>query len=101
MYTFSKYLQLSEQQKKSIQILKDELRNKFEHYIPTTWLIEIHGMPQTIIDVLNVIRFLALDTGNVRLKQTQRKKVKSLVFQSKRILKQSQLYRESELLLKR
>jgi len=95
MYIFSKHLQLSKQQEESILRLK-ELRNEFEHYIPTSWSIEIHGMPYITIDVLEVIRFLALDTGNCHLTMTQKKKVKSIVFQRKRILKRSQLYKEAE-----
>ena len=95
MYIFSKHLQLSKQQEESVRRLK-EIRDEFEHYIPTSWIIEIHGMPCITIDVLEVIRFLALYTGNVRLTQNKRKKVKSIIFQSKRILKQSQLYKEAE-----
>jgi hypothetical protein len=53
-------------------------------------------MPQICLDVLDVIRFLALDTGNVRLSQVQRKKVKFTVFKSKRILKQNQFYQEEK-----
>ena len=97
MYIFSKHLQLSKQQEESIQWLK-ELRNKFEHYIPTSWSIEIHGMPYITIDVLDVIRFLALYTGNVRLTQNKKRKVKSIIFQSNRILKQRKLYKEAELI---
>ena len=97
MYIFSKHLQLSKQQEESIEWLK-ELRNKFEHYIPTSWSIEIHGMPYITIDVLDVIRFLALYTGNVRLTQNKKRKVKSIIFQSKRILKQRKLYKEAELI---
>jgi hypothetical protein len=40
------------------------------------------------IDVLEVVRFLALDTGNyVNLRQSRVKRVRSLIFQSIRILK--------------
>lgn len=97
MTIHSKHLELSQQQKRSIQILKDWLRNNFEHYKPTAWPIEIHGMPQVAIDVLEVIRFLALDTGNyVHLTQSQRQQIKYMVARSKRVLKQSQLYKEVE-----
>ena len=57
----SQPLVLSNSQKKSIQLLKNELRNKMEHYVPSGWSIEIHGMPQIAIDALDVIRFLALE----------------------------------------
>jgi hypothetical protein len=97
MTVMSRHLQLTDQQKKSIWNLKDLLRNNFEHYIPKGWYIELHGMPQIAIDVLDVIRFLALDTGNrIHLTQDQKKKVKRIVFKSKRILKQRQLYKEAK-----
>ena len=99
MTIMSRHLQLSNQQKDSIRKLKYLLRNNFEHYIPRGWHIEIHGMPQIAIDILEVIRFLALDTGNyIHLTQSQNKRVKSIVYQSKRILKHSQLYKEAKLM---
>lgn len=95
MTVISRHLHLSDRQKESIRKLKHVFRNNFEHYMPKAWSIEIHGMPQIAIDVLEVIRFLALDTGNyINLTQAQTKRVKSIVFQSKRILKQSLLYKE-------
>jgi hypothetical protein len=95
MTAMSKHLQLSGQQKKYIKILKDLFRNNFEHYIPKFWSIELHVMPQMTINILNIIRFLALETSPyIHLNQTQKKRLKSIVFQSKRILKQSQLYKE-------
>jgi len=102
MTATSKHLQLSNQQEDSIQKLKKDFRNNFEHFIPTSWLIELYGMPKIAIDVLGIIRFLALDTGNyVHLKDAQKRKVKSLVFQSKRILEKSQLYKEYKLAQKK
>ena len=98
MTVTSKHLQLTTQQKKSIQILRKWFRNNFEHYIPKGWSIEIHGMPQIALDVLEVIRFLALETGNyVHLNEAQKRRIKSIVFQSKRNIKQSQLYKEFKL----
>lgn len=102
MLVTSKCLQLTDQQNKSIHYLKDTFRNNFEHFIPKSWFIELHGIPQIVIDVLNIIRFLSLDTGNfIHLTQKQIQRIKSIVFQSKRILKRSTLYKESELLQKK
>lgn len=95
--TRGKTLQLSQQQEQSIRILKTRLRNNFEHYIPGGWLIEIHGMPQIAIDVLNVIHFLALDSGNCyRLKNEQRKLIRNIVSESKQVLMKSSLYKETQ-----
>jgi len=94
----SRVLDLSKSQKDSIRRLKKELRNNFEHYIPRGWSIEIHGMPKIAIDVLDVVRFLAVETGTyIHLNQAQMKKVKSHVYQSKRLLKKSRLYHEAQL----
>lgn len=96
MKVFSKPLKLSKNQKESIENLHEGYRNNFEHYIPTAWSIEVHGMPQIAIDVLDVIRFLALETGTFTdLNKSQRKRIKSIVFQSKTILKQSLLCTEA------
>jgi len=55
-------------------------------------------MSQIALDVLEVIRFLALETGNyVHLNDAQKRRIKSIVFQSKRNLKQSHLYKEFKL----
>jgi len=98
MTILSKTLQLSGQQQKSIVLLKKLLRNNIEHFIPRTWLIEIHGMPQIAIDVLDVIRFLAIETGNyTHLNSTKIRKIKSIVYQSKLFLKRSKLYKENDI----
>ena len=101
MFIFSKHLKLSKNQKESIRKLHKDYRNYFEHYIPTTWSIEVHGMPQIALDVLAVIRFLALETGNCTcLTKTQIKRIKSIAFQSKKILKKSFLYTEARQITK-
>ncbi len=92
----SKELSLNADQKKSIDMLSKQFRNSFEHYTPMSWSIEIHGFPQMTMDILDIIRFLALDTGNyLHLNVSQRRQLKSLIYQSKRSLKKSLIYKES------
>ena len=89
-------LALSKRQQDSIQLLKQVLRNQFEHYIPKLWSIEVHGLPQMALDVLEVIRFLAIENGiYINLNSSQIRRVKSAIYQSKRFLKKSKLYREA------
>ncbi|MCH7517955.1 MAG: hypothetical protein IH964_02855 [Candidatus Dadabacteria bacterium] len=95
-YVFSKHLILNNEQIESIDWLKDKFRHQFEHFWPKGWSIELHGMPHILIDVLDIIRFLAIDTHNIRFTQTQRRKIKSSIFQSKKTLKISKLYIETE-----
>jgi hypothetical protein len=99
-YTFSRVLELSASQKRSIRLLKDKLRNTFAHYIPLSWSLELHGMPQLTLDVLEVIEFLALKSGNVWPLQgdQQRTRVSTLLSEARRVLVESQLYEESQLL---
>ena len=95
MTILSRHLELTESQKESIRILKESFRDNFEHFIPKHWSIEIHGFPQITIDVLDVIKFLAIDTKNYcHLNISQCRRIKSIVFQSKRIVKNSILYKE-------
>jgi len=91
----SKHLILTEEEKESIKFLKDEFRDKFEHFIPTSWSIEIHGLPRICMNILRIIRFLAIDTCNYsHLSITMRRKLTSYICQSNKILKSSDLYRE-------
>lgn len=88
-------LSLSVGQEDSIRRLKGTLRNNFEHYIPGGWSIELHGMPRISTDVLDVIRFLAIETFRYQhFSQPQRRMIKSIVFQSKRLLQKSPLHLE-------
>lgn len=91
-----KPLEPTESQEYSIKILKESLRNNFEHYIPKGWSIEIHGLPGIAMDILDISRFLSVETFRYQhLNQTQRRRIKSIIFQSKRLLKKSPLYQET------
>jgi hypothetical protein len=89
-------LETSATQAESIRRLKEMLRNRFEHYVPGGWSIEIHGLPEIAIDVLDVIEFLAVGTFRYQhLSRGEQRQVKFIVAQSKRRLKRSRLYREA------
>ena len=91
-------LKLTETQTHSLQRLKKDLRNKFEHFTPDAWSIEIHGLPRVCIDVLDVIRFLSVETFRYQhLTESQCRRLKSIVFRSKKLLKWSSIYQETEM----
>jgi hypothetical protein len=95
MLIHSKHPILTENQKGSIEALKSEFRNEFEHFKPKGWSIEIHGMPEIAIDVLEVIRFLALETNTyVHLNEDNQNLVEQLIENSIAILKDSELHKE-------
>jgi hypothetical protein len=90
-----KALEVTPGQKDSIRRLKKTFRNNFEHFVPSSWSIEINGFPRIAMDVLDAIRFLAVETVRYQhLNQAQRRRVKSIVYQSKKRLKGSRMYRE-------
>ncbi len=92
----SRVLVVTEAQRHAIRLLKGTLRNNLQHYKPMGWSIELHGMPQMSLAILDIIRFLALDTGNfVSLKESRRREVRSLVFRARRFLLDCRLDREA------
>jgi hypothetical protein len=98
MLIHSKHLILTEEQKRSIEFLTNVLRNNFEHYLPKLWSIELHGMPQIAIDVLNVIRFLALEAGTyINLNEAQRERIDFLISEAEHFLEKCQLHKEIQL----
>jgi len=55
-----KPIQLTCSQKKSVSILKNVLRNNFEHFVPKGWYIELGGMQDIIRDITEIIESLLL-----------------------------------------
>lgn len=71
-YVSSKKLELSEDEKTAINLIWNELRNEFEHFSPNVWGIYTEGFSDAVKHVLRVIRFLALECGNVVLLSQER-----------------------------
>lgn len=63
--TSSKSFLCSEEIDGSIEKI-NELRNNFIHFIPCNWSIEIALFPEICRQVLSVVEFLILESGNVR-----------------------------------
>ncbi len=63
-YIFSNPLELTEHQLISIEYLV-EYRNEYSHFIPISSMSGVKKFAEIGIDVLDVIKFLALETGNI------------------------------------
>ena len=97
MTTESKTLCLSEDQKRSLDLVQEQFRNAFVHYQPCLWFIELHGMPGVVIDGLKVVRFLSLETGNyMHLTVEQCKHIETLVREGSDILQHTRLFLEAQ-----
>jgi hypothetical protein len=94
----SKTLQVSPSQKRSIGFIQEHFRNAFAHYQPCLWSIELHGMPKIVMDGLDVVGFLSLETGNyTHLTTEERSSIEALVAQGKELLQKTRLFREAQL----
>lgn len=90
----------SPNQLKSIRKLHKALRNNFEHFTPKSWLIELHYLPDMVYDCFEVIRLLIIYSDvSWRLRGVKLKRVKSILYQSKRIIANSILYKETLFLI--
>ncbi len=90
----------SSSQLKSIRKLHKVLRNNFEHFPPKSWSIELHYLPDMIYDCFEVIRLLIIYSDvSWRLRGVKLKRVKSIIYQSKRIIANSILYKETLFLI--
>ncbi len=98
-FYYSVPVEFTRNQKNSILWLHSHFRNGFEHFRPNNiWGIELKGMPNVCIDVLDVIRLLALDSRNIlywsphcRLREKERK-IGASIDRSVEILRSSALY---------
>ncbi|MBL7129558.1 MAG: hypothetical protein ISS16_11320 [Ignavibacteria bacterium] len=63
-YTFSKHLVLTDNEWDSIHLLV-RYRNELQHFVPVHWAFEIGIFEKICLDVLKVIEFLALVTGQI------------------------------------
>lgn len=90
-----KPLVLSESQTESLHTLKDVLRNKFEHYSPTRWSIEIHGLPRVSMDILDIVHFLVFESGSwMHLEPNRIKRIRTLLNRARITLSKNKLHRE-------
>lgn len=96
MTVLSKPLSLTNDQRAAITHLQHALRNPFEHYIPLSWHVELHGMPEIAIHCIQVIRFLALDTRNyTMLAEGQYARIDSLAAETIAFLRTTPLHLEN------
>ncbi len=76
LYTNSKALTLSDDEKWAVENLRTTLRNNFAHFQPRSWSVEITPMPDIVNHVLRVVEFLALESGNTMLDDEQTNRIK-------------------------
>ena len=58
---------------KSVKQL-NSFRNEFIHFVPKGWSLELAGLPDICLDCLEVVQFLAWESGNVPWYEEDNKK---------------------------
>lgn len=83
---FTALLSLGDNEKIALNVIHDEFRNQFLHYRPTSWVIEVTGMPDIILRGLDVIHHITQDMGSYFV-HYDRTKVANLVAAGRQALK--------------
>ena len=87
MTCYSRVLKLSDEQKDALDYIHQVFRNRFVHYQPCLWSIELSSLPPILGNGFDVVRFLSLGTGNyMHLAQEQRARISQLVDEAKAVL---------------
>ncbi len=74
-YVHSATLEMTELEKEMVGDLLVLVRDNLAHFSPKFWSIEIAWIKRVVKPTARVIRFLALESGNVRMSAAQRNRV--------------------------
>jgi hypothetical protein len=89
---FTKVLQLSEDQNQALCRLHSEFRNQFVHYRPTSWSIQLDGMPEMLMHVFDALRaVLEMGYFYLHFEPGDNDKIKALVTEGKTLLQKASL----------
>lgn len=64
----------------------NQLRNNFIHFKSKSWHVEINSLPRITAEVTDIISFLALTSGNIKLKKEEGLAIKQDINDTKSIL---------------
>ncbi len=64
LYVHSRKFHPKDSQGSSIKLL-NRIRNEYVHFAPSVWALELKGLPQMMLDTLDIAEFLAWKSGNV------------------------------------
>ena len=73
-----KRLVLDKNQEEAYIFLKDEIRNKLVHFVPCSWIFEIHGLPKIVASCFEIVESLAGDSANLRWGDDEIARIKAL-----------------------
>jgi len=74
-YVHSTALEMTDEEKIMVGELLAWVRDNLAHFRPQLWSIEIAWIKRVVKATARVIKFLALESGNVRMKAAQRDRV--------------------------
>ncbi len=84
-YVHSKIFEASDDHDRSVKKL-NQIRNKFIHFVPKSWLLELTGLPQICLHCLEIIQFLGWESGNILFRDNQQERARAALFEAKKVL---------------
>jgi hypothetical protein len=74
--------------------MKNKLRNVLEHFIPCTWSLEIHGLPEMTVSYFEMIELLAGESGNPRWDDSELARIRALCNSGKELALSTKIHLE-------
>ena len=84
MYVHSRKFRPQGTQGSSIKFL-NRIRNGYVHFTPKVWALELEGLPNKLLDTLDIAEFLAWESGNIFWKESDLEQRIQKAFKSSRI----------------
>lgn len=89
---FASTLQLSENQKYALRRLHSEFRNQYVHYRPTSWSIQLNGMPEMLMHVFDaLLAVLGMGCYYLHFEPGDSDKIAALIANGKAVLQKAEL----------
>ncbi|MGV8125840.1 MAG: hypothetical protein ACP5PV_01340 [Methanothrix sp.] len=90
-----KPLVLDENQENAYKFLKDHIRNRFMHFVPCSWSLEIHGLPEIVASCFEIVEALTGESMNLRWKDDEIAHVKALCNSGKELAMSTKIHRDT------
>ncbi len=84
-YEHSKIFEASDDHDRSVKEL-NQIRNKFIHFVPKSWRLELTGLPEICLHCLVIIQFLGWESGNILFRDNQQERARAALFEAKKVL---------------
>lgn len=90
-----KPLVLEKDQEYAYKFLKDQIRNRLMHFVPCSWSLEIHGLPEIVVSCFEIVEALTGESMNLRWKDDEIARIKALCNSGKELAMSTNTHRDT------